>query len=208
MSETKQQTAFERVYSTRDPAAFEEAYDDWADSYDSDLKGAGYATPGRVAAMLAEFLPSLDTPVLDFACGSGLSGRALRSAGLTTVDGVDVSQKMLDVAARSGAYRRLTKIAHDDTLPAQYGAIAAVGAISRGAAPPEALDTVVNALESGGLLALSFNDHTLGDEAYTGKLASVVESGALEKIAEQHGPHLPKLNLGATLYILKRQTTA
>ncbi len=195
---------FARVYDTHDPAAFEDVYDDWADSYDADLDAAGYATPDRLAAALADHAPDRAAPILDFACGSGLSGLALRRAGFTTVDGTDISQRMLDRAAATGAYRSLAKVAHDAPLPTGYAIIAATGAISRGAAPPETLDAVAAALPPGGLLALSYNDHTLEDPAYTDRLAALVSDGTFETLLEAHGPHLPDLGLNATVYILRR----
>ncbi|MDZ7829733.1 MAG: class I SAM-dependent methyltransferase [Halofilum sp. (in: g-proteobacteria)] len=40
--------------------------------------------------------------MLDAGCGTGLSGRALSAAGFRTIDGMDVSQRSLEIAARLG----------------------------------------------------------------------------------------------------------
>lgn len=199
------QSPFEKVYATDDPSEFEDIYDEWARDYDADLDAAGYATPDRLANLLAPLMPAPDAPILDFACGTGLSGLALRRAGLSVIDGVDISQKMLDVAEETGVYRSLTKITPEAPLPTGYPVIAAVGAISKGAAPPDALDAVADALAPGGLLALSYNEQTLKDPAYAGKLDTLVADGTFEPLVGEHGPHLPELNLSSTVYILKRR---
>ena len=43
--------------------------------------------------------------VLDVGCGTGLSGQALAARGYDAVDGVDVSDRSLALAAATGAYR-------------------------------------------------------------------------------------------------------
>ena len=49
-----------------------EAYANWSTSHDDDLTKAGYETPRRIAAVLAGFA-NLDSRILDFGCGTGLS---------------------------------------------------------------------------------------------------------------------------------------
>jgi len=42
---------------------------------------------------------------MDLACGTGISGLALKAAGFTCIDGYDFVQAMLDRAAAKGIYR-------------------------------------------------------------------------------------------------------
>jgi predicted TPR repeat methyltransferase len=49
-----------------------ETYANSSISYDDDLTKAGYETPRRIAAVLAEFA-NLDSRILDFGCGTRLS---------------------------------------------------------------------------------------------------------------------------------------
>jgi hypothetical protein len=62
------------------------------------VTGAGYATPARLAEALAAHVPDRTAPLLDFGCGTGLSGQALRAAGFTTLDGTDITPGMLEKA--------------------------------------------------------------------------------------------------------------
>jgi predicted TPR repeat methyltransferase len=199
---------FDKVYKTTDQDAVETLYDDWAGSYDADVTGNDYRTPGRVAAALADRLPDRSTPILDFACGTGLSGKALAEQGFTVIDGCDLSEPMLETARSLGIYRHLAKLAPDeapDAKPGDYGAIAAIGAISPGAAPAYYLDILLDRLAPGGLLALSYNDHTLAEPEYTQRLAQAIDAGKVVERFREHGDHLVKLGSKSTVYILEKQ---
>jgi predicted TPR repeat methyltransferase len=199
---------FDRVYKTTEQRAVEDLYDDWATRYDADVTGNGYATPGRTAAALAAHLPDRDAPILDFACGTGLSGAALAAAGYTTIDGVDLSEEMLKTARELGIYRHLVKVAPDAPPPAapgDYAAIAAIGALSPGAAPASYFDTLLDCLAPGGLLALSYNDHTLAEPEYTGRLERALEQGRVAERFREHGDHLVELGSTSTVYILEKR---
>jgi predicted TPR repeat methyltransferase len=199
---------FDKVYTTTAQDEVETLYDDWAGTYDDDVTGNGYMTPGRVAAALAAHLPERSTPILDFACGTGLSGMALADEGFSVIDGCDLSEPMLKTARARGIYRHLVKLAPDeapDAAPGDYGAIAAIGALSPGAAPAYYLEILLGCLAPGGLLALSYNDHTLAEPEYTSRLARAVETGAVAERFREHGDHLVKLGSKSTVYILEKQ---
>ncbi len=199
---------FEKVYHTTSQDAVETLYDDWAGTYDDDVTGNDYRTPGRVAEALAAHLPKRDMPILDFACGTGLSGAALAAVGFSVIDGCDLSEPMLETARARGIYRHLVKLEPDEApnaAPGDYGAIAAIGALSPGAAPAYYLDILLARLAPGGLLALSYNDHTLAESAYTSRLERALETGTVAERFREHGDHLVKLGSKSTVYILEKQ---
>jgi predicted TPR repeat methyltransferase len=190
------------VYELTSVEAIRAFYDDWSVSYDDEIAANGYATPARIAAALAEHMTDRELPILDFGCGTGLSGLALRAAGFTAIDGCDLSPAMLAKARDRGIYRNLWLA--DGTLPGRYAAIAAAGVVSRGAAPPDALDLLAGALTPGGLLAFSFNDHTVGDPGYEAAVAGLLRDSC-RQILRQDGAHLPGIGLGATVIVLSRR---
>ena len=102
-----QKTYLNNAYGTKDTNSTRKLYDDWAASYDAEIAENGYATPGRCAAALAQFTQDQNAPVLDFGCGTGLSGLALKLAGFSVIDGLDLSPEMLAKARDKGIYRRL-----------------------------------------------------------------------------------------------------
>ena len=89
-------------------------------------------------------------------------------------------------------------------MPGGYAAIAAIGVIGAGAAPPQVLDRIAAALAPGGLTVFSFNDHTLADPAYAARVAALVQAGQLRERFREHGPHLPGLNLQSTVHVFEK----
>ncbi|KPA22707.1 Trans-aconitate 2-methyltransferase [Shimia sp. SK013] len=182
-------------------------YDDWADTYEAEVGENGYVTPARCARALAAHLADKAAPVLDFGCGTGLSGKALRANGLTTLDGMDLSKEMLAKARAKNLYRSLHQIAADTPLPFEtgtYSAIAAIGVIGPGAAPLDLFDTLLAKLAPSGLFVLSFNDHALEDPAYAAKVTACAEAGSMRVLEQEHGPHLPARNINSTAYLLEK----
>ncbi len=197
---------FDKVYGTEGADALRELYDDWAETYDDDVTGAGYATPARCAAALAAHLTPHTAPILDFGCGTGLSGQALAALGFTTIDGVDLSEGMLETAAKRGVYRHLRRIEPDDIGVAKgdYAAIAAVGVISSGAAPASTLGVLTRLLDPGGLIVFSFNDHALEDPSYEAAVADETGSDRARVLFRDYGDHLPSRGMKSVVYVLEK----
>ncbi len=197
----------DKLWTPRSVEETKQIYADWAEKYDSDVADWGYATPGRVAMALRRANANIDKAVLDFGCGTGLCGMALKAAGFDVVDGTDISPEMLAQAEQRGVYRQVWKgepgsLGH--IRAGDYPIIAACGVISLGAAPPETLDMLVDAMAPGTLLAFSFNEATMGDRAYTDRLDIAVLAPDIELVSEEDGPHLPAKDMRSTVYVLRR----
>ncbi|WP_377187895.1 class I SAM-dependent DNA methyltransferase [Ruegeria meonggei] len=195
------------TYNLDTPQATRAHYQKWASSYDAEVGAHGYATPGRVAEALWSKLPEPQTPILDYGCGTGLSGEALHAAGFQVIDGIDPTPKMLKGAAAKGVYRTLSTFEITDPSPLEqdaYRAITAIGVIGAGAAPPEVFDLLMHALPKHGLLAFSFNDHTLEDPSYTTRLTDWLDMGAARLLFREYGPHLPGMDLKSDVYIVEK----
>ena len=197
---------FDRAYGTEGQEATNKLYVDWADSYDDEVGSYGYASPRRCAEALVQFLDK-DAQILDFGCGTGLSGKALRAVGFTTIDGSEIVPEMLAKARATNAYRDLYEGKIDQPFPFQagdYAAITAVGVISSGAGPASLLKEALLALNPGGLLCFSYNDHALGDPPYLEAVEDAKSSGLAEELFCEYGDHLPTKNVGSNVYVLKR----
>ena len=114
------------TYNLDSPQATRTHYEKWAASYDEEVAEHGYATPGRVADALWAQLPEPQTPVLDFGCGTGLSGVALSRVGYKVIDGIDPTPKMLEGARAKGVYRNLSTFEITDPAPLSQGAYKAI----------------------------------------------------------------------------------
>ncbi|MEC3860220.1 class I SAM-dependent methyltransferase [Mesobacterium sp. TK19101] len=196
-----------KVYTVSGVDETRAIYDDWSASYEAEIGENGYATPGRIAAALAGLIADKSRPLLDYGCGTGLGGLALRLQGFSVIDGMDLSPEMLEQARAKHLYRHLAIVAGDAPPPVDpgtYGAIAAVGVIGSGAAPVSVLAQLLDCLAPGGLLAFSFNDHTLEDPSYAAVVDGWLRSGAAVERFREHGPHLPGIGLGANVYVIEK----
>lgn len=199
----------DRVYQASGNAEMRAIYDEWAKEYDDDVVGNGYLTPTRLADALAGVVGDRDAPILDYGCGTGLSGLALKEAGFGTIDGADLSEGMLERARKTDAYRKLQQIDPDHPLDKQvsdYRTYAAVGVISKGAAPASVYDDVLEMMPEGSILAFSLNDLSLEDPEYAPLVPESVDAGKVKVLFEEHGPHLAKYgdNSGSTIYVVER----
>jgi predicted TPR repeat methyltransferase len=103
-------------------AAVRAAFDRIGPSYHAAIMRSG--VPARAARCLT---PHLDPAArgIDFGCGSGAMGLALRDAGFRGVlDGIDLSPGMLELARQSGCYadlQRLNLLAPDEATAVRSG---------------------------------------------------------------------------------------
>lgn len=182
-----------------------DVYKDWADTYDDDVTGKGYVTPFRIADALSGLIEP-GHAILDFGCGTGISGAALTAKGLGPVDGTDISEPMVDKARAKGIYRSLWVSEPGETpaTPGDYEVIVAAGVISLGAAPPETLDQLLASSAAGGFILLSFNDPTIEHGSYDAYLETVIADGKADLISRDHGPHLTDIEMGSDVIVLRR----
>ncbi|MEM1430511.1 MAG: methyltransferase domain-containing protein [Pseudomonadota bacterium] len=181
-------------------------YDAWAGSYDSELAENEYEMPKRLAAALADVDTPHDSRILDYGCGTGLGGEAFVAHGFTLIDGTDVSANMLAAAEAKQIYGRLWLTDPDAPVtiaPGEYAVIAAVGVVSPGAAPAQLLGTLADALEPGGRLAFSFNDHALSDPSYIEALRDL-PNRSMTVLHESYGEHLVAMGMKSTVYVFEK----
>jgi predicted TPR repeat methyltransferase len=102
--------------ATQPAAVVRALFDHYPADYDQHMAGnLHYRAPERIAALLREKFPDRRFNLLDLGCGTGFVGACLgRSKG--HIIGVDLSQPMLDQAARRGVYARLHHVNLLDAL--------------------------------------------------------------------------------------------
>ena len=99
---------------TGQPADIIEAkYNEYAATYDSHLlESLGYQTPRIIVETIRRYVSGTYWDVLDLGCGTGLVGANLGAVEGRFV-GVDLSQKMIELAERRGVY---TQLFHSDLI--------------------------------------------------------------------------------------------
>ena len=91
--------------SEHDSLYAEKLFDNFAKTYEETINKLN----PNIIKKLQELNPTLSGLILDLGCGTGLAAEKLSSKD-AVFDGVDVSQKMLDIASKKGVYRHLYKM--------------------------------------------------------------------------------------------------
>ena len=85
-------------------------YDEWGtnNKYDKDMVEWDYTGPKETVETFKKYAKNKEIKIYDAGCGTGLVGVELKKYGYTNFDGVDLSQKLLDLVPK-GLYKNLSK---------------------------------------------------------------------------------------------------
>lgn len=179
-----------------DSATVEKDYDRFAEtgSYDETFSEWDYVGPETAAAILRNYVP-LDSTILDTACGSGLTGSALQRLGYQTIDGVDISAKLLEIAEQTGAYSDLRKVdLQDFPLPYEddrYDAVNFIGALTY-FGTDQILRELCRIVRPGGFVVFSQRDDIMRDKGYGETLHALERDGVWTRVfGTEPMPYLP-----------------
>jgi predicted TPR repeat methyltransferase len=195
-----------RVYDN--PGDKQSLFDDWAPTYDHDLVNEmGYVADAEVCRKLEALVPDRQARILDAGCGTGLVGRRLRKAGYTEIHGSDYSQKMLDEARASGAYRSLQQ--HDLTRPIEtdqpYDAAIVVGVFAFSQPSAEHLVNITCSLKSDGVALVTVNGKAWREVDWPAKLEGFDERFPQARLLDVHAiDYLTAEGIDGRLLILQR----
>jgi len=163
------------VYGATAPEDVAAAYDAWAESYDAEMAQAGYRHPAIGLALLARHLAPGAAPILDAGVGTGIAGQWFGIMGWPEVWGVDISEGMLAVAARKGAYARLSRAVLGERLDFpdhHFAAVISTGVFTTGHVGAEALPELIRITRARGIIVLTVKG-TLWDGGFAAALADL-----------------------------------
>ena len=176
------------VYGAKNPEEIAAHYDNWAEAYDSDMAKAGYRHPSVAVALLARHLPRGAAPVLDAGAGTGLVGAWLGILGYPEVDGLDISEGMLKVAAAKGGYRGLHCAALGSPLSFEDGAyegVISAGVFTTGHVGVEALPELIRVTAPNGWLVI-----TVKESLWTNTFAAAIAELDTLALIETTAPYV------------------
>jgi predicted TPR repeat methyltransferase len=191
MTREDKSSHLDAVYAARSRDEVARLYDDWADRYDQDMARAGYRHPSIGLALLARHLPRDSRPLLDAGAGTGLMGEWLRILGYPHVEALDVSERMLAIARRKGAYQALHHVALGGPLPFEddhFAGVVATGVFTEGHVGAEALDELVRICRKGGVMVLTVKD-SLWRTGFAAHIERLQRDG-LMSIVEETQPYV------------------
>jgi len=141
----------DRAYEIDGPDEAKALYGKWADTYDAEFGAAwGYIAPREIARLYCEDADR-SAPVLDIGAGTGLVAENLD--GLT-VDAIDITAEMLEIAAQKGLYRN--RLIGDllkplDIADRSYGGVISCGTFTHGHVGPDCLPELLRITWPGAL---------------------------------------------------------
>ena len=196
-----------RNYGEKTSDDFRAVYREWADNYDRDLIDEfGYLAPQAAVACLKTHLPSLNAPILDMGCGTGLVGQLLFDAGYQIIDGLDLSFEMLEKARALGVYRALDEadLTEQLTLEPIYQAVICVGVFSHQPSQPFDLARLFSALAPDGVLVATVNGKGWKEIGWEVLLEQSAEQNGFRIEAVSDIPYLTRQNISGKLLTLRR----
>ena len=168
-------------------------YRKWAADYDRQmLDQRGYTAPSSIAKILSEQLSDTRASVLDIGCGTGLTCRLLAESGFSQLDGIDLSQEMIEVARERGIYRNLLQGDVNQPLQletASYDGVVSSGTFTHGHVGPGPLDEIFRVLKPGGILACTVHQDLWQSMGFEDRFAALVDQGIASLISLELGSY-------------------
>jgi predicted TPR repeat methyltransferase len=211
MASSQDDSFLSRVFAAKTTEESRALYDQWAASYDSDMVTHDFAGPRLVAEAVSKHLPNIspsEAKILDAGCGSGAVGIALNKLfSYQTIDGLDISQGMLDVARKAGVYRELeiadlTKRLSKDN--GAYDAVVCCGMFTHGHLGPGPLDELVRVVKSGGVVAATVLDTFWDEGGFEGVVEGMRKEGKVEVLGKESVAYRKNAGGGRVLVLRKK----
>ena len=172
------------VYNATSPDELSRAYDQWAQTYDTDMAEVGYRHPAVASALLTRHLPIGAAPILDAGAGTGLMGDLLGTLGYPVVDALDASPGMLAIARSKNAYRELHHAFLGQRLPfddGRYAAAVSTGVFTAGHVGAEGIPDLCRVVLPGGPIVLTVKV-TVWEDGFAAFLERSETDGAIRRL--------------------------
>jgi SAM-dependent methyltransferase len=145
--------------SSRDET--QQRYDAWASEYDTDLQAYGYTSPSIASGLVGRHIPKGAAPLLDAGAGTGNMGAFLALLGYKDITAIDLSEGMLRVAAKTGAYKETRQMAlgeHLDFPNDHFAGMICLGTFVGGHAPAESFAELIRIMRPGAHMIFSIRN--------------------------------------------------
>jgi ubiquinone/menaquinone biosynthesis C-methylase UbiE len=218
MTGTSKQTLLDRVFAAGTTEESSKLYDEWAQTYDSDMAEHAFTAPTLVAEAIARglklnHLPNKtealkNTAIVDAGCGTGLVGTELAKLGAEQIDGLDISQGMLDVAGKTGAYKSLRIVDLTTRLPivdGKYDALTCCGTFTHGHLGPAPLAEFVRVIKTSGIVVATVLDSHWEEKGFEAEIQRLEREGIAEVVENES--HAYRKDAGGGRVLILRKTS-
>lgn len=178
--------------------AQKQAYCKWAAEYDEDLGSLEYCAARVGAEYCVKYLQGREQPkVIDLGAGTGLVAEAINKIrpGYALLDALDLSQDMLDEAAKKNLYSKLICEGMSDNMPRfnqdEYDCGVCIGTFTPGHVGPEVVEECLRILKCNSPFVFSVRKSMYDDPKYgwnrtLGQLMADEKCVLMEKIEFQY----------------------
>mgnify|MGYP006144868709 FL=1 len=173
------------IYKLKTTEEIMKYYDEWGtdNKYDKDMIEWDYTGPKETVNTFKKYANNKEIKIYDAGCGTGLVGVELKKNGYTNFDGVDLSQKLLDLVP-NGLYKNLSKTDLNKPLNIsdnKYDAILCVGTFTFGHVKPQALDEFIRITKNKGLICFTVNEGIYEEYGFDKKINELTEKNLWKK---------------------------
>ena len=173
------------IYKLKTTEEIMKYYDEWGtnNKYDKDMVEWDYTGPKETVEAFKKYANNKEIKIYDAGCGTGLVGVELKNSGYTNFDGVDLSQKLLDLVPK-GLYKNLSKADLNKSLNIkdnEYDAVLCVGTFTFGHVKPPALDEFIRITKNKGLLCFTINEGIYEEYGFDKKIKELTENNLWKK---------------------------
>jgi ubiquinone/menaquinone biosynthesis C-methylase UbiE len=173
------------IYKLKTTEEIMKYYDEWGinNKYDKDMIEWDYTGPRETVDTFKKYANNKEIKIYDAGCGTGLVGVELKKYCYTNFDGVDLSQKLLDLVP-AGLYKNLLKADLNKPLNIsdnEYDAVLCVGTFTFGHVKPQALDEFIRITKNKGLICFTVNEGIYEEYGFDKKINELTEKNLWKK---------------------------
>ena len=173
------------IYKLKTTEEIMKYYDEWGtdNKYDKDMVESDYTGPKETVDTFKKYANNKEIKIYDAGCGTGLVGVELKKNSYINFDGIDLSQKLLDLVP-NGLYKNLSKADLNKPLNIsdnEYDAILCVGTFTFGHVKPAALDEFIRITKNKGLICFTINEGIYEEYGFDKKINELTEKNLWKK---------------------------
>ena len=141
------------------------------------------------AALVAKYVKSKKTKILDAGCGTGLIAAALAILNYKNIIGIDFSKGMLAIAKKRKFYNSLKKVDLTKKIPFYsdvFGATLCFGVITKKHLGPDILDELIRVTKKGGVLIFTATQPVYNTLKFRNKISLLKKKKIISEVEVTH----------------------
>ena len=183
-------------------------YDEWSQSYEADLVGGlGYTGHLIAAGAMTEIAPDKSASIIDIGCGTGLVGQELKSCGYAHIDGIDISEEMLNIARPKAIYGQLLLgdlMARTTIETGAYQGAVCAGSFAPGHLGPECYPEIIRLVRSGSPIVIFMNGAHFIEDGYEAHINTLVDASVWQVITIKSFNYMSVLERPGRLIVARK----